>query len=862
MFKRVSISTQDKLEFNKLNVNLNDLSDENEDYSNIVVRKPWGYEYLIFCNDIVAIWILFLKEKALTSMHCHPRKKTSLVVLQGEVSCKTFFGEFNLKEGEGLLIEKGVFHQTTSLSNQGVFLMEIETPVNKRDLVRLKDKYGRQGQGYETKEQYSKNTQNYSYLSLNKNNSSLYKKRFGKCSMTFWSIDTDSSLNDFKEIDRDDVLSLLKGKIQNQAGETVVQIGDSFSLNSLSIKDDLSIKKNSELLLIKKSDKLYKVVDILVSLLAKHCIKTVVVVPGEANVHILDAMGRYEGFTFTRMQNEKSASLATEASSKLTLKPSVLIVSSGASAVNAISGVANSWVDSVPMVVISGQAHTDQYLDGNHRQLANKSIPITEIVKSITKYSIRISDPFSIRYHFEKALSIAMEGRHGPVWLDLPIDVQGLVVDENDLLDFEKENKKGSKSIAEDFKYDDLKVVYEILKKSSRPVLLAGNGIRNSEGQKDLILLVEKLGVPVLTTRRGADLVPEKNKLFFGRPGAYGQRSANLILQNSDFLLVIGSSLSIPLTGRNTKAFARSAKIVVVNIDPNELKNKSIDVDIPILSDAKNFIDGFVNILDESLPKFSVWLKYCSKMKSMFPHSSYGGKFIKDLKLEENKIYPLDLLSVLSSKLEEDEIVVSDGGASLIYTLLAFNFKSNQRLLSSTGLELSGFSLAGAIGSCVASNYKKIICICEDRGLQSGMNEIQTIIDYKLPIKILVLKSRGHSIIRNIQRDYFGARFVATDTEILKENSLISKFAKLSEIGSFFVDTTKNLSSTLDLWLKGDTPCICEVKIEDDQDRLPRPSFVIKDDKKWISRPLEEMSPIIDREKLRKLMLIDLMNEQ
>ena len=862
MIKKITLTVRDQEVFENLKVNLQDIQDDHYDYSKVVVKKPWGYEYLIFSNEEIAVWILYLKAGAQTSMHCHPSKKTSLVVLEGTVNCSTITERLDRCAGEGLLIDRGVFHQTTTISETGAFVMEIETPVNKRDLVRLKDKYGREGKGYETEDQHSFNTQNYNYISFqNLGIQHNLKKRFGQCSMTFKKLTDEKILDEILELNPEDVICLLKGQLLDSSNQSVVEVGDTMTVNALRQFGRLHVSRDTETLIIKKIDRILKISDCIASFLSERNINPVFIVPGEANVHLLDSIGRHESLSFVCTQNEKSASLAVESFCKLRSSLGVLVVSSGAAAANTVPGVANAWVDSVPMLVISGQARTDQDTDGRVRQLGNKELNVVDLVKSITKYAVKVTDPTMIRYHLEKAVYLATQGRPGPVWVDLPIDIQGMVIDEEELKRFDPGESSSVSTTLNSELHHKIPQVFDLLKQSSRPVILAGSGIRHAKATREFLELVNRLKIPVLTSRRGADLVPDDHPCFFGRPSTYGQRSANFIIQNCDLLISVGSRLSIPLIGRNTEAFARAARKVVVDIDPNELEKLTLKPDIPLAMDAGRFIEGCLSLLPDSLPSYSPWVERCRGWRLRFPPDSYTGPSLPPDPSEDGLIYPLPLLRALSAELGENDVVVADGGATLIYTLLAFRFKSGQRLISSTGLELPGFALAGAIGACVARDRKPVVCLCEDRGFQISIQDLQTILDYRLPIKVLIFKSRGHSIIRNIQRDYFGGRFVGTDHEIRLGSAPLIQIAKAFGFPTFEVTRASQLPSTLREWLKIAGPAVCEIQVEDDQDKIPRPGFTIRDDQKWVAKPLEDMYPFLDRKTLQENMIIDLVQE-
>jgi acetolactate synthase-1/2/3 large subunit len=863
MIEKNTITDRDREELDNLKVNPQDIQDDHYDYSKVVVKKPWGYEYLIFSNEAIAVWILYLKTGAQTSMHCHPRKKTSLVVLEGRVNCSTLTGDLDRSGGEVAIFDKGVFHQTVAMSEGGAFVMEIETPVNKRDLVRLKDKYGREGKGYETEDQHSFNTQNYNHISFQSPGiQHNLKKHFGQCSMTFKRFTDEKILDYLLELNQEDVICILKGQLYNPLNQSIIEAGDTMSVKVLKQCGQLRVVGcDMEILVIKKVDRILKISDCVASFLSEKKVKPVFIVPGEANVHLLDSIGRNEGLSFVCIQNEKSASLAVESFCKLRSGLGVLVVSSGASAANTIPGVANAWVDSIPVLVISGQARTDQDTDGRVRQLGNKALSVVDLVEPITKYAIKVTDPIMIRYHLEKAVYLATQGRPGPVWIDLPIDIQGMVIDEEDLKRFDpKEFGSVATAVDDKCRQQILKMI-DLLKQASRPVILAGSGIRSAKAVKEFHGLIDKLKIPVLTSRRGADLVPDDHPYFFGRPSTYGQRSANLVIQNCDLLISIGSRLSIPLIGRNTKAFARAARKVVVDIDPNELRKPTLIADISLAMDAGQFIRECLSLLPDAIPSFSLWIERCRGWRLKFPPDSYTGPSLTPDPPEDGLIYPLSLLRVLSDELGEKDVVVADGGATLIYTLLAFRFKSGQRLISSTGLELPGFALAGAIGASVEGDRKQVVCLCEDRGFQISIQDLQTILDYQLPIKVLILKSKGHAIIRNIQRDYFGGRFVGTDHEIRLGSAPLIQIAKAFRFPTFEAADPRQLPSTLREWLRVTGPAVCEIQVEDDQDKIPRPGFTIRDDQTWVAKPLEDMFPFLDRKTLQENMMIDLVQE-
>ncbi|MBM3835597.1 MAG: hypothetical protein FJ403_20470 [Verrucomicrobia bacterium] len=821
------------------------------DYSKVVVRKPWGYEYLAFENATSAVWVLYLKPGAETSMHCHPKKKTSLIVLEGKVSCTTLNASFERNACEGVLIEKGVFHQTKALTPMGAFVMEIETPTNKRDLVRLQDKYGREGKGYEGPEMYSPNLQNYNYVSLNYSGAPAnFRKRFGQCSLSFKRLKSTEELDELSSLADDDVVSVLRGRIENSAGATVIAEGDTITAGEFRKSKDYGLDEEIDLLVMRRIDRLIKISDFIATFLKAQNVREVFLVPGDANVHLLDSIGRHEGLGFVCNQMEKGASMAAEGYSKTFGDLGALVISCGGSGPNAITGVANSWIDSAPILVISGQARTDQDTNGKVRQLGNKALNIVDVVKPITKYAVKITDPTTVRYHLEKAVHLARDGRPGPVWVDIPIDLQGMIIDERELKPFRKWKSRRRSALTE----RERDQILGMLAKAQKPVLLGGNGIRLSRSEKEFARLARLLGAPVLTSRCGADLLPEDFPFFCGRPGVYGQRRANFVLQNADLLISIGSRLSIPLIGRNAKAFARAARKIVVDVDRNELEKETIQPDVAIEMDAGAFMRDINEALAGFRGEWPDWIKRCEEWSIKFSALAEGYR-------HGALINPYLFVRELSRCLREQEVIVVDGGSIMNYVMQTFQVKFGQRLISSTGLELPGFALAGAIGVSISGGRREVICLCEDRGLHVSLPELQTISRSRLPMKIFNLRSRGNSTVRKIQKDFFGGRYVGTDDEILSGAADLIEVARNYGLPVRQIDNPDEAENQIKQVLDYSGPILCQVNVDSDQELIPRMGFTVREDGKWLAKPLEDMYPFLDRNTLQDAMTIDLWSE-
>jgi acetolactate synthase-1/2/3 large subunit len=348
--------------------------------------------------------------------------------------------------------------------------------------------------------------------------------------------------------------------------------------------------------------------------------------------------------------------------------------------------------------------------------------------------------------------------------------------------------------------------------------------------------------------------LPEDHPYFFGRPGVYGQRRANFVIQNADLLISVGSRLSIPLIGRNIRAFARAAKKIVVDIDERELKKETINPDLALHMSAKDFITVMLQSLSDYVADHSAWLQRCKEWSDRFIPLGRDWN-------QADRVMPHIFVSALAHEMRNNDVIVVDGGAPVHCMMQSFQFKPGQRLISSTGLELHGFAVAGAIGASISRGRGQVLCLCEDRGFQVSVPELQTIADYMLPVKVFVLKSKVNSNIRKIQRDYFGERYVGTDKEILLGSPALCEIAKAYNFAIFEISRSDEISRRIRETLDFRGPAICEIHVEDDQEMLPRIGFTVKEDGKWIASPLEDMYPYLDRQTLKDNMVIDLLPE-
>ena len=601
-----------------------------------------------------------------------------------------------------------------------------------------------------------------------------------------------------------------------------------------------------------------KVSDYIVKFLEDIGVKHVFLISGGGNIHLIDSIGNSKKIKYICNHHEQACSIAAEAYSRTTGSIGVSIVTSGPGGTNAITGVYGAWTDSIPVLVISGQIRTETMGAGRDglRQLGDQEINIIDMVKYITKYSVTITKAKEIRFHLEKAYFLAKNGRPGPVWLDIPLNIQGAFVDENNLKKF---NSAGIEAPYETDKEKLGKIILKtliMLGKSKRPVILVGNGVRLSNSEKELLDLIKKLDIPVLTSFAGYDLVGS-NKNFYGRIGIFGQRAANFIIQNSDFLLALGTRLPVRTVGFRFDAFARKAYKVVVDIDKKELSKKIVNPDLPINYNVKDFIIEMMKQLKKRKIKkeFSEWIDYCKKINRKYSTIPRGEKDIK------NYVSPYVFIDRLSEFLTpSDRIAVSDGTA-LIVTYQTLKFKQGLRVILNSGCAAMGYGLPAAIGVCLASGKKNTICLEGDGSIQLNIQELQTIFYHKLPIKIFVYNNQGYVSIRLTQKNLFEGKFIAADPKSGVSCPDILKVAKAYGIMTERIKNNMEIRKKIKKVLKYKGPVVCEVVLSPDHEFIPKSASKKLSDGSFVSRPLEDMYPFLERNELKENMIIPLLPE-
>lgn len=580
-------------------------------------------------------------------------------------------------------------------------------------------------------------------------------------------------------------------------------------------------------------------------------VKDIFLVSGGGNMHLVDSVGRNKNIRYICNHHEQACAVAAEGYARMKNDISVTFVTTGPGGTNAISGVAGCWLDSIPSLTISGQvkiSNTIHYNNPKLRQFGDQELDIIEMVKSVTKYAVMITDKNTIRYHLDKAVYFAKTGRPGPVWIDIPLDIQASEINVEELQGFDIDDEANKFNIN-----DNVEKVIDLLKSSSRPIVVAGNGIRLSHGEVDFLELLDMMQIPVVTAINGNDLVNEDYPYYTGRFGIMGQRGANFAIQNSDLILSIGSRLMLRQIGFDYDKFAREAKIINVDIDKEELSKPSIKCALPINSDARIFINKLKEKLnDKGIKSFynPEWTARCIDWKQR-----YGG--IEDVHREQDKyINSYYFVDKLSNYLEKDDHIITSNGTSNVSTLFAIKLKKGQRLFTNTGFASMGYGLPAAIGACIANNRKQVICMENDGSLQMNIQELQTVVHYNLPMKIFVFNNDGYLSIKNTQSAYFPDNITAADPSSGVSLPDLEKIAFAYGIPFIRINNANEIDEKLEKVFNKQGYFICEIMMDPWQILLPKTSSKKEADGRMVSKPIEDMYPFLPREEFLKNMIV------
>lgn len=603
-----------------------------------------------------------------------------------------------------------------------------------------------------------------------------------------------------------------------------------------------------------------KVSDYIADYLAEKEITQIFTVVGGGAMHLNDSFGHHSQLNCLYNHHEQASAIAAEGYARVHNRMAVVCVTSGPGAINALNGVAGAYMDSIPMLVLSGQTKTSLTVRNSGlklRTLGNQEFDIVSALGNMTKYAEMIIDAKRIRYCLEKAIYLAQSGRPGPCWLDIPLDIQGSYVDVDEL----EEYKGAEEALFTDSKAqitEKVAVLVEKLKNAQRPVLYAGNGIRISDGINAFEMFQKQIGIPVVTCWDSIDLVQTEDPCFVGRAGTMGDRAGNFAVQNSDLLICVGSRLNIYQVGYDVKTWAREAFVVVNDIDSEELKKPTIRVDLPVCCDAKIFMEELVKqCTDSSCMVNDDWKKQCRIWKEKYP-------VIQPIHYQKDKeLNVYAFIDTLSRSLREGSITVVANGSASVVGSQTYYIKRGQRFLMNCGLSSMGYDLPAAIGACVANERNEVICIAGDGSIQMNLQELQTIVTNRLPIKIFIINNGGYHQIRLTQNNIFKNGLVGVGPE---SGDLgfpdLEKLAYAYEIPFARMKDNASMKEKIEEILATPGYMICEVVCNTTQIFEPKSATKKLEDGSLFSPPLEDMAPFLSREELRENMYIALVEER
>lgn len=601
-----------------------------------------------------------------------------------------------------------------------------------------------------------------------------------------------------------------------------------------------------------------KLSDWVAAKLADSGVRDVFMLTGGGAMHLNHSLGTHPALTTTFAHHEQALAMAAEAYYRVENRLAVVNVTSGPGGTNTITGVFGAWTDSCGMLVISGQVKTETTVRASGlplRQYGDQELDIEQLVRPICKYVTMVTDPRSIRYHLEKALYLARSGRPGPTWLDIPLDVQSARIDPDDLLPGFDPSE-----LDEPWRATDLaaaaKQALDLVSKAERPVVFAGGGVRLSGVYKDFLILIEKLGIPVVTGWNAHDVLWNDHPLYAGRPGTVGDRGGNMVTQSADLLLILGSRLNIRQVSYNWTTFARSARKIWIDIDPLELAKPTVTADLPICADLAEFIPALIGAPYAGPgEQHRNWVAWARERVARFPT-------VLPEYHDHPRLHPYVAMEKLFETLDGDDITVTGNGSACVISFQAAPIKEGMRLWTNSGCATMGYDLPAALGVAIARPGQRVICIAGDGSIMMNLQELQTIAAYNLPVKIFLINNAGYVSIFQSQRAFFNGDEVGAGP---RSNVSFPDFAKVANAFGFAytrVDSRDDLARAYGETLSIQGPAFCEILVDDDVGFAPKLGAKHHPDGRITSPPLEDLSPFLPRDVLAANMAIDLMDEE
>lgn len=605
-----------------------------------------------------------------------------------------------------------------------------------------------------------------------------------------------------------------------------------------------------------------KVSDYVASFLAQKGITTVFTVVGGGAMHLNDSLGHHSDLRCIYNHHEQASAMAAEAYYRVNNQMACCCVTSGPGAINALNGVAGAYQDSIPMIVLSGQTKTSLMTVNSGlplRTLGNQEFDIMSTLSKVAKYYQTVMDKEDIRWCLEKAFFMATNGRPGPCWLEIPVDIQGSFVETDELKEYTAKEQESDSALLDDINSINAKIfaVGDMLLNAKRPVLYAGNGVRISGSTELLRQFSEKSGIPVVACWDSIDVMETDHPSYVGRAGIMGDRAGNFAVQNADLVIAIGNRLNIYQVGYQSNSWAREAKIIDVDIDELELKKKTIRVDVPICMDAKEFLERLIYHMGDSLSlirnNISSWTEQGRIWKEKYP-------VVTSKHYEQDS--PMNVyafIDKLSRNLPEDTITVVANGSASVVGSAAYYIGKGQRFLMNCGISSMGYDLPGAIGACVANDRKQVVCIAGDGSIMMNLQELQTIVTNKLPVKIVIINNNGYHQIRLTQTNLFKKNFVGIGPE--SGDVGFPDFEKVAyAFGIPYVRCEKqtDLPKCMECFMNEPSFAIMETLVTTDQAFEPKSATRRLEDGTLASPPLEDLAPFLDRDELKSNMYIPL----
>ena len=600
-----------------------------------------------------------------------------------------------------------------------------------------------------------------------------------------------------------------------------------------------------------------KLTDYIVKYLVEYGVQHVFMVTGGGAMHLNDSFGKYDGISVICNHHEQACAIGAEGYARVTGKLAVVNVTTGPGGLNTLTGVMGQWTDSVPVLYISGQVKYETTVyscpDLKLRQLGDQEVPIIDVVRPLTKYAAVLENPDDVKKVLDKAVYLATHGRPGPVWIDVPMNVQNAVIDEKKIS--AAENNHNTNCCESNLGYNIADVIY-LLKTANRPVIIAGHGIRLSGAQDAFLKLIDKVRIPVVTSFNGFDIMTSADPNYIGRIGTIGNRAGNFVLQNADVVLCIGSRNNIRQISYNWEYYARAAKKVIVDIDESELKKTTVKADIPVNCDANIFIESMLLRTDnKELPEWHNWLHWCRDIKDRYPVLNKVNIELKDF------VDPYYFCNVLSECLSEHTVLVTGNATPSICYFQSGIVKKGQRIFWNSGCAAMGYDLPAAIGACFGSGKKDVICLAGDGSLQMNIQELATVIYHNLPIKLFYLNNGGYASIKQTQDNFFNGRRVGSDENSGVGFPDIIKIAQAYGFQTEMICNHENMYDKIKKVLEIEGPVVCEVKLQHEYIFAPKLSSEKKPDGRIVSKPLEDMYPFLDREEFKNNMIVPIIEE-